>query len=53
MDNTKKNIEPVMSKETIANMQSKMQSAGPGEIMTKEEVVAYLEKKKARQSSSK
>ena len=50
MENTKKNIEPVMSKEDIANMQSKMQSAGPGEFMTKEEVAAYLEKKKQRKT---
>lgn len=42
-----------LPKETVTNMQSKMQSAGAGRFVTDEELKKYQDKKKARQSSSK
>lgn len=51
---TKKNGKEIpMPKETVDNMISKFQSAGPGVTMTRDEYKDFLEKRKARQSSSK
>lgn len=50
---TNKGKEIPMPKECVDNMISKFQSAGPGRIITLDEVKALREKKKARQNASK
>jgi hypothetical protein len=45
--------EPTLSKEVVENMQSKMQSAGAGRVVSNDELKKYQDKKKAHQTSSK
>jgi hypothetical protein len=52
-DTTKKGKEIPMPKKVVENMISKFQSAGDGKTVTEEEYKLLLEKRKARQNSSK